>query len=492
MSDRGGLGGARPSAVAFLLLVTAPGLLYAAGARPDAIDNRELTAPPPPSAVASLDPAALDQLDDHLAESVPGRDLAVRLDAWTELNVLRRSPNPDVVIGRDGWWFFRPALDAPCDTPEAMADVRREMERAAALVAATGRRWVTAVAPDKASVFPEQLPDDADTAFPCLAHARAAIETLETDPPTGYVPTWADLRAARVGDDPGGEEVTTYWAIDSHWTTAGSLPFVLRVAAAIDPALVEDATVTDAGTQTREADLSKVMGLPRTIDAPLSLLTRPGITSDAGPAAGRDGVPATVHPGYAVLAEASGGTVAPGRTVLWHDSFGELALPHLTPLFEHLVAVRRRPIVRAWVSDQLARSDTVVFQVVQRSVLPAWTEDRVVASLAWAFRDELPTTSAVPGTDGWVTVAGGADVVAVPAEALSADDRTQPLVLQVRDRAGRLRHQRDFEPEDPRVFDLAAADATGATGIRLLRRDGTPAGVSRLTFVTTGTASIGR
>lgn len=469
------------AAGAFLALITVPGVLYVAGGRAPNLDNRTPTPPPPLASVAELDLEALSQLQDHLGETVPGRGLAVRTDAWADLNILRESPNPDVLLGQDGWLFLASSIDVPCEWQDEMDAVRREMERAAALVESTGRRWVTAVAPDKSMLYADRLDGRADTE--CVTAFTDAIQAeLEADPPTGYVPTWDALREAEAASS---EPI--FHVHDTHWTSEGASVFARSVIGAMAPELLEDATFTAVDGGEHVGDLTTLYGFPEGRPARIVSVERPGVeTTIAGGYA--DATQQDVTAGDAVTIRSEGGEVIDGRTVYWHDSFGEIALPQMAPFLGHAVALRKLPLARPWVSDVLAESDTIVYETVQRWLVPRWTDGAIVGQLAWAFRDELPTRTATPDADGWIPVDPEAfDVIAVQQDQLAEEFRGIPMRLEMRGSEERPAPQRDRDDDTPLIYDLSGHP--GVTHVRLVTNDGEHVTPAELTMITTGTSA---
>lgn len=474
----GSLRGARAGALAFLLLIALPPLAYAVGVRPPAAENRAPAPAPRASEVVGLDPAALAQLTDHLTDALPGRDAAIRADAWLDLAVFGTSPSEDVLIGSDDWLFLRSTLDARCRSDATVVAMGAELERAADLVARTGRELHTLIAPDKATMYPDRLPD-VPVATGCgQAFGEQIRRLLEPAPPRGYVPFWAELEELR---DRAGEPI--YFAADTHWRTEGSAVMVRAIVDAIDDSLFATA-VPRRGEPTRfPGDLTLLTGLRRTeVEAPL-VFDRPGIAWES---ARRRDVP-EVGPGVPGLdasrLSATGGAVVPDRVTMLHDSFAYLTPPQLAPFFAELFMIRKHAATVPWVGRILAGSQHLVVEVVERDAWRRIVDDHLAASLAAALRDDLPTTSTrmrPAGPGGWAPMElRNGDVLVVPGVAEEAADGV--FTLEVRAGGGgvtELRSQHDARAGEELVFDTVGLGApaslpTGAVEVRLLRPDGT-------------------
>ena len=462
-----GVAGARPAALVFLVTIAVPFLAYLAGVRAPATENRTPTPPPALSGVASLDDAALAQLTDHLAEVLPGRQVAIRADAWADLNLFGTSPNDAVLLGQDGWLFLDVAVTAPCRTEAQVSALRGELARAEAVVEATGRRLITTIAPDKATVYPELLGTSLPQDTLCgQEFGRDLAATVEADPPPGYVPFWQRIFALR---DRAEEPI--YFPADTHWTTDASLEMVRAIVETLDEDAWEDVTLTRREPTTFTGDLTLLLGLHRTQSERPLVVDRPGVTWQLARADSLPEVPSAVPDIDVSVFTGSGDDLIPGRVVMLHDSFAYMTRPQLAPFFQHLMMVRKHPVTVPWVAELLRPAETLVVEVVEREAWNRIVEDHLAASLAAALRDDLPHVPVElrPGDDGWATVdLSAGDVLVVPGAGREGD----PFQLQVRGLIGGaqvLASQRDVRAGADLVFDLAELDGpTGVAEVRLL------------------------
>ncbi|MBW3620823.1 MAG: hypothetical protein KY461_11300 [Actinobacteria bacterium] len=472
----GALRGARVAAVAFLVLIAVPSIAYAVGVRPPDGENRTPTAAPPAGAVAALEEEALGQLTDHLEDALPGRHLAVRADAWLDLTLFGTSPSDEVLVGRDHWLFLRATVEARCRPDAVVEAMGAELERAADLVARTGRRLHTLIAPDKATMHPERLPDDPAAVGCGQVFGEQIRRLLEPAPPPGYLPFWSRLEELR---DRRGEPL--YFAADTHWRSDASAVMVETIVDALDGSLFDDAVPRRGEQESFTGDLTLLTGLPRTEVASPLVLDRPGVAWDLTPADGLPAVPDGVRPVDVSLLTATGAAVFPDRVTMLHDSFAYQAPPQLAPFFAELVMVRKHGPTVPWVGRLVASSQVVVFEVVERDAWGRIVADHLAGSLAAALRDDLPTTPVWlrPAPDGWgpLTLHGG-DVLVVPGVAAAEED--EPFVLEVRRRGGEvveLASQRAVRAGEELVFDTVGPETPpslplGAVEVRLLTPSG--------------------
>ena len=100
-----------------------------------------------------------------------------------------------VTPGSNGWLYYSFSLDRPCLSEADRARFVDAVTRAERVVAATGRSLLVAIAPDKATIVPDFLPDVAT----CVAEVADAVSTLEGV--DSLVTVWAEMRTAGARHD---------------------------------------------------------------------------------------------------------------------------------------------------------------------------------------------------------------------------------------------------------------------------------------------------
>ncbi|MEO5701075.1 MAG: hypothetical protein ABIS17_03110 [Casimicrobiaceae bacterium] len=197
-----------------------------------------------------------------------GRD---RLIAYHHLALavgLGVAPVPKVMIGRNGWLFFKGedqrAIDrdfrgvVPYPADEGVR-IAAELQRRHDLLAARGIPYVVLVAPDKATIYPEYLPRWVKRA----PHTRLdrLFAALADHPELHVIDPRAKLRAAK----PGGQ---VYYRTDSHWNYGGTtiaydlLMSAVRSVVPRVPHVPAEPAPYEPG-DTYSGDLANLLGLPR-------------------------------------------------------------------------------------------------------------------------------------------------------------------------------------------------------------------------------------
>ncbi|MCW2499457.1 MAG: hypothetical protein JWN87_1133 [Frankiales bacterium] len=403
-------------AVRLLVAALGAGLLFgpwaaaALGARSDAVpgENRALAERPDWHGFKTF-----EDITTYAADRFPLRDLAIRANKRFTTDVFGENPSyasdagaavggvpstkpqaevAQVISGRDGWLYFFDDFRRACRPDVPLDTVLAGVRRMDALLAASGRRLVLTVPPDKSTVDPQFLPADyVDRACSVPAKAERWRALAGLDVP-GYVDVRTPIEAQEKKTG-----VPAYLPLDTHWTQLSSTIFVQAVANRLDPALATGTSVVPLGTTKYGGDLSAIAGNPQTGTEQAFAIRRKGVTVAKTEEA--------LNAGYVlthVRSTASGGAAVFGpRTVLIGDSFTQRALDKFAPYFGDLVRVPELskailagnlPQATDRMLEEIAGSKVVVVELVERtfagakdgSPFGAAFLDRLEASLARA------------------------------------------------------------------------------------------------------------
>lgn len=358
-----------------LLFVFGPVLVLATGERPEAFENRPLAEAPDPG--AGWD--ALDALAPWASDHLPGRERAVRANAWLDYHLLGTLPSaaggtpaasaaatgegaltPRVLRGKDDVLYLGQDFDRACEDRGKYRRSLTAIADVAQLIEDSGRDVVFFIGPNKSSVDSADLPRFLPTGS-CAADAiRAQNKALDSFRHPLYVPTrlpLAELSAS--GDQP-------FWRTDTHWSSVGTAELARRLAGRLDPALAERLRTTE-GERSRTGDLTLLAGLDFDETAPSADVGTDAVVEETADSDHFDeGAPVygthrwTTTPGTGLVK---------GRTMLVGDSFTYFALGNLRPLFaagEFLWM--GHPSTRQDVIEGIVAADTVVLSTVQRNI----------------------------------------------------------------------------------------------------------------------------
>ncbi len=298
--------------------------------------------------------------DDHFGF----RNSLVQLHSRIAYGVFGVSSTRDVVLGRDGWLFYvadripedhlglLPFGEAELAAWQARIEERRDW------LAARGIRYVFALAPEKSSLYGEQLPawmqprgerTRADQLFAWM-RAHSTVPILDFRPA---------LAAAKDGD-------RLYHRTDTHWNDVGAFVAYREVATWLARELPAVRPL-DAAAFERQVhvggpgDLGGMLGLTATLAEERLVLvptTAPALEPRAATARmlRRPHVPTSAPRVFACAS----GEVA--RAVVVHDSFFEMVMPFLARHF------RRSAFIRTFATEVIEeeRPDVVIEEMVER------------------------------------------------------------------------------------------------------------------------------
>lgn len=417
----------RALALAFVLAMAAPTVAWVATGAPDRAVLKELRAPAPaPGAPRDLDalerwPAAFeDWYDDAFG-------LRGTLLRWYNAVVflgLGSSPKPNTLVGKDGWIFLAEealaehrALDP--FPPEALSAWHAALEARRDWLAARDARFVFLVAPDKHSIYPEQLPGWARAVGP-----STRLDQLVAPPRAPEGVRIVDVRAPLLAAKADGELL--YYPLGSHWNARGALVAYRALRAsfedwfALPPAPArEDFVEEQQGPGDSWATRMLIEDLV-TQDSPFWRARRPAFRLLES------------WPGPRGLGDARFEGPAPElpRICLVRDSFGDALVQFLVRDGSQVLVVSTLPFDAAQI-DAFG-PDLVICEQVERSLMLAVPplpvgEDELARARAWLCCERVVPLALAPDA-----AAEDAALVLAPAPgSLPADARAAEGVLRL-------------------------------------------------------------
>lgn len=361
----------------FAAMITVPVVIFATGVRPEPNQNRPPTPLPELSVSGILGRELTPQLDAYLEDAVIIAPGAAAAQAWTDV-ALGDSPSPKVTLGQSGWLYYTLSLNKPCIAPSGVDDFVDRIARAERIVNATGRNLVVAIAPDKATIIPEFLPEDDDS---CVAEVAQVLGEL--DEPQALLTIWEEMRRARANERP------IYFRLDTHWTHAGAAVMAQAIVDTLTPGGWDPAGVRKVATVEHEGDLTVLLGLPSTepTDELATVLSGRDQSEEVRALYSATGA---VHEGAkAVDFSTTGNPIVAGHTLVLHDSFGWSLTPMLSPYFESSTFIRDNDPGTFALYDDVAAAATIVDVVVQRSIQEVFFDQDLAAGFLSALAGEF-------------------------------------------------------------------------------------------------------
>jgi len=330
-------------AATFLAAICLPllGTVFRWGVSSGSEEKRALAEPPPVSLFWRSPTRFYARLRDFLTDGFGFRAPLVALHAQVLVRRLQASPNPKVVLGKDGWLFYageRAMEDYTCLTPFTGEELDRwqaVLEQRRDWLAARHISYYVVIPPNAQTIYPEQLPSsirrvrDVSRLDQLLARLREK-STLRV----------VDLRPALLSAK---AREQMYCKTDTHWTAPGALVGTRALLAAIRselPALRvperEQYQVTE--TPGPGGDLAGMLGLQATLQETwLDLVPR--VPTQVQRQTWTWGDPAK-GPSTRVLDCRRPGAAGPDLLV-FDDSFGKAMEPFLSEAFARTVFLLR-------------------------------------------------------------------------------------------------------------------------------------------------------
>lgn len=380
--------------VLFSIFLFAPIVAQSAGVEGQQLELRNLAEPPDLSAGALLDTTTYRQASAYLTDHMPFRIPATRAEAWVDIEVFKDPSHPDLVFGKDGWWFFDDYLTLGCDVPAEASLIRHRVEALRAVTEASGRAFRFIVAPGKPAIYPEYLTKDLVERSQCSIDRREQLQAaLASDPNT--VTLWEPLLAEKALITDQAPEAALYFRRDTHWTPRAASVMVRETVDSFDPDLWTEDSRVQKGTDKMYSNLRYAAGLPGYDYADQWRIERPGVTfdsvseywvdatsdelqapedpdpqwkiEDGGTKLVRlvDYPELDFHPVIRVESSATGGAeLIPGKTFILHDSFVRSSIWMFPEYFEDTTfAVRSLAYNSPWLTRELANADTFMFEI---------------------------------------------------------------------------------------------------------------------------------
>lgn len=342
-----------------LAFVFGPPIALAAWVEPSNIDNRAQA--PTPSLDKGFD--ALDMVGPWATDRLAGRGDAVRTKAWIDFHLLKEMPaSGKVVRGKDGYLYLGEDFTKACGGNAAFEKSLSSFLKLAEIIERSGRNAVFTLGPNKSSVVSENLPNAVPTgacAQRAIAHQNAVLDKFQH-------PEWVGVRSRLAAAQAAGQQ--PYARTDTHWTTGGGAIFATALAEHFGPGLANRIT-TKPVTITKTGDLTALLGLASTEAQPSAELSTGATVTPDPRFAQYDPMKILYGKEHWTTSPATG--LVPGKSLILGDSFVYSTLGNLRPLFADGTFLWSGHVSLADILSHMKASDTVVIELVQRSVRPS-------------------------------------------------------------------------------------------------------------------------
>lgn len=331
---------------AFLLLCLLPaaGMLFLPPTQ--AAGNERLTpVPQMKKEDGSVNTEVLTQASDYVADHFALRQEMVTLNAWLHTKLLATSPAPDVIYGKNGWLYYGKTLhDYRNQSTLTEGEARQIVQTIAQMqefCQARGAEFLFTIAPNKNSLYPEQMP---------LRYLRSdSLGNYEMIAPllAEYGINYADLFAFFDA-----QEEILYHKTDSHWTNRGAAlahDFLMQTLGLPYTAFADEAY--EVG-QTHRGDLYEML-YPKGTMLENQQHYQMSFTYVREPRSAED-----------IMIETTSAAAQNGHLLLIRDSFGNALHPFMAEDFASTTITRQTP----YPLGQVQAGDTVIVEIVERNL----------------------------------------------------------------------------------------------------------------------------
>jgi len=354
----------------FLGFLVVPAFDLAFGLDPNPSPTREVVPFPRPH----LDRSLLKWPGDlawYLKSNMGFRGALVRAHGRFVWSVLGGSPAPESVL-RASPWLFLNGERVPDDyrrvEPFSQADLARwgeTLDGRRRWLAARGIRYLVVIAPNKETVYAEDVPPWL-TRAPGPSRLQQLEGALRAAPDLALLDLTDPLEAAK----PSGR---LYHFTDTHWNDLGAFAGYRALVDRLQPWFgglrpLGRSDLTEASEDTPGGDLARMCGLQLDVREPQRQLSlRPGVRDDArfddGSPLRFDRMDVGGEPRF--VTRAPGGEIA--SAVILRDSFGEALIPYLSRHFRRAAWIWTYDFPTAEIEAE--RPALVIQELVERKLM---------------------------------------------------------------------------------------------------------------------------
>lgn len=323
-------------------------------------------AAPPPEWNKGINAELPGQIEHWFSDHFGFRADLVRLANITRIRI-GVSPSPQVIVGKDGFFFFAGARSleqyrrlTPFTNAE-LGEWRSRLQARRDWLALRGIYYLVVFLPNKETIYPEKMPRSISRA-PRLGRLDQLCAELRTSSTVEAVDVRDALIEAR-------QSARVYHFTDTHWNGVGAFAAYRVLAERLHdwfPAIVPiDRSATLTSSIKRPGDLGGMLGLPDDVFESdyVDVVPRRAREREIDPPAG---VPPDPSPYTKPRAFAVDDPALP-RLLAFRDSFFTGMIPMLAENFRHSLILSGHGLDRALI--ELERPNVVIEEFIEREIM---------------------------------------------------------------------------------------------------------------------------
>lgn len=339
---------------AFFLICLAPSVGMLVMPPQPAVGNEQLAQEPALWKDGKLNLDVLDELSSYIGDHIAFRHEMITLNSGLNSLLFSTITNEDVLQGKDGWLYYKATLPDYQGTGRMTARqcyaAGKTLQLMQEYCESRGASFLFTIAPNKNSIYPEQMPGRYRAARldGNAEHLAAVLAALGVP----YADLFTPLRQ---------EDEVLYYRTDSHWNDRGA-------------ALAGDVLCRALG-RPDEPFYPGDYSLTGTHSGDLYEMVYPAGTLLEQNAVFARGFAFAYAKGYRSPEDITIRTTNPGQTgslLMFRDSFGNALHPYMAERFGAACFSRAMPYVLPYLEREQA--DTVVVELVERNL--SWLNSR--------------------------------------------------------------------------------------------------------------------
>ncbi len=326
-------------------------------------ENRQLNGMPVLSCENYLNFSS--EFDKYYDDNIPFRSTLIMVSSAVDYLGFGVSPNPDVIIGKDGWLFYSAELGDYRKTnlysDKELGEITGILTKTKQYFDEQGIEFIIFIPPNKATVYADRMPDNVNK-LTGLSRTEQIVDYIRTNTDIRIVfPQEEMISAAK--EHP---ELCLYYKTDTHWNHMGgffgSVPLLLELG--VTPPSFQKIDYKEINKPAYEFygyDLINMMGLSRILKQDVNYYIRTGTKANVTYTADVSGD----IDAYSSKYESTSNALDKRTVYFARDSFGEGMMQYLAESFKRVISVNHPAVSLKEI--EIEKPDIFIYELVERN-----------------------------------------------------------------------------------------------------------------------------